>query len=540
MDQAAVLPGAWRDEVAGGVAGQALDAVAQIAERAFGIDAAAVDHARQIADHAAEAAFALTQGERRAHQRGDVSDEAMPEDGPVAQALGVCAHFDPDQSLAWIFDAVARSTTAQSDYRAFDRGSEIGAVRVIHGGKGNIRVFDQLIRADSVQFACTFTGIKEAVAAVAGALQLVNHARQQAGDFLATFEQATAGASDFIMKPFRLDQMMASIETCLAQQQVQRENIVLKRQVDQLYDSGMIGNCDTMRSVCDVIKQVAPMPTTVLIEGESGTGKELAARALHHWSRRKGSFVPVNCGAISEELMESEFFGHTKGAFTGAQKTREGLFTYANGGTLFLDEIGEMPLSMQVHLLRVLEERVIRPVGSNREIPIDVRIIAATNKDLLKQVEKKAFREDLFYRLNVVNVLMPPLRERSDDIPALASHFSNTLASELGVSELAFSADDLFNLRAYGWPGNIRELKNIIERCLLLGKKPGHCIAGQAMHNGNQATILTENNHRLDEVEKRHILHILDKEGGNKSAAARILGVSRKTLERKVKVWNQV
>ena len=349
-----------------------------------------------------------------------------------------------------------------------------------------------------------------------------------------------AGASDFIMKPFRLDQMMASIETCLAQQQIQRENVVLKRQVDQFYDSGMIGNCDTMRSVCDVIKQVAPMPTTVLIEGESGTGKELAARALHRWSGRKGTFVPVNCGAISEELMESEFFGHTKGAFTGAQKTREGLFTYANGGTLFLDEIGEMPLSMQVHLLRVLEERVIRPVGSNREMPIDVRIIAATNKDLLKQVEKKAFREDLFYRLNVVNVLMPPLRERSDDIPALASHFSNTLASELGVSELAFSADDLFNLRAYGWPGNIRELKNIIERCLLLGKKPGHCIAGQAMHNGNQATILTENNHRLDEVEKRHILHILDKEGGNKSAAARILGVSRKTLERKVKVWNQV
>lgn len=347
-----------------------------------------------------------------------------------------------------------------------------------------------------------------------------------------------AGASDFIMKPFRLDQMMASIETCLAQQQVQRENVVLKRQIEQYYDSGMIGNCDTMRNVCDVIKQVAPMPTTVLIEGESGTGKELAARALHRWSEREGSFVPVNCGAISEELMESEFFGHTKGAFTGAQKTREGLFTYANGGTLFLDEIGEMPLSMQVHLLRVLEERAIRPVGSNREIPVDVRIIAATNKDLAQQVKEKLFREDLYYRLNVVTVLMPPLRERIEDIPALASHFSNTLASDLGVPELVFSGDDLFNLRTYDWPGNIRELKNVIERCLLLGKNPGHCILGQETGSPQQ-TESVDSGIRLEDVEKRHILNVLEMQDGNKSAAARILGVSRKTLERKVKLWNQ-
>ncbi len=349
-----------------------------------------------------------------------------------------------------------------------------------------------------------------------------------------------SGASDFIMKPFRMDQMMASIEACLAQQQVQRENVVLKRQIEHYYDSGMIGNCDTMRSVCDVIKQVAPMPTTVLIEGESGTGKELAARALHRWSGRKGSFVPVNCGAISEDLMESEFFGHTKGAFTGAQKTREGLFTYANGGTLFLDEIGEMPLSMQVHLLRVLEERVIRPVGSNREAPIDVRIIAATNKDLAKQVEKKAFREDLFYRLNVVNVVMPPLRERTDDIPALASYFSSNLASELGVPDLTFSGDDLHNLRNYDWPGNIRELKNVIERCLLLGKNPGHCITGQEPSGRSQTDLAIKDSQRLDEVEKQHILNVLEAENGNKSAAARILGVSRKTLERKVKLWNQL
>ena len=348
-----------------------------------------------------------------------------------------------------------------------------------------------------------------------------------------------AGASDFIMKPFRLDQMMASIEGCLAQQQVQRENIVLKRQLEQFYDSGMIGDCDTMKSVCEVIKQIAPMPSTVLIEGESGTGKELAARALHRWSNRPGSFVPVNCGAISEELMESEFFGHTKGAFTGAQKTREGLFTYANNGTLFLDEIGEMPMSMQVHLLRVLEERVIRPVGSNREISVDVRIIAATNRDLAQQVENKEFREDLFYRLNVVNVRMPPLRERMDDLPALVQHFAVKLSADLGLPPPSITGEDLFQLRAYQWPGNIRELKNVIERCLLLKQTPGQCLTGSAMSSADAINSTSEAApFKLDEVEKRHILKVLEMEKGNKSAAARLLGVSRKTLERKVKAWN--
>lgn len=344
------------------------------------------------------------------------------------------------------------------------------------------------------------------------------------------------GANDFIMKPFRMEQMMASIEACLSRQQIQRENIELKRQVNQLYDSGMIGDCDTMRSVCEVLKQVAPMPTTVLVGGESGTGKELAARALHRWSERKGSFVPVNCGAISEELMESEFFGHTKGAFTGAQNTREGLFTYANNGTLFLDEIGEMPMSMQVHLLRVLEERVIRPVGSNRETPVDVRIIAASNRNLEEEVGKGTFRQDLYYRLNVVNLKLPPLRERLDDIPALVQHFSSTLSADLGVAPPVVTTNDFFHMRDYDWPGNIRELKNVIERSILLKQSPAQCISGK-FETPNTANPLTEGI-RLDEVEKNHILKVLEMEQGNKSSAARILGVSRKTLERKVKAWN--
>jgi two-component system NtrC family response regulator len=236
--------------------------------------------------------------------------------------------------------------------------------------------------------------------------------------------------------------------------------------------------------------------------------------------------------------MESEFFGHTKGAFTGAQNTREGLFTYANNGTLFLDEIGEMPKSMQVHLLRVLEERVIRPVGANREIPVDVRIIAASNRDLAKEVENGNFRQDLYYRLNVVNVRMPPLRERMDDLPALVQYFSATLASDLGVIAPTISGDDLFHMRAYDWPGNIRELKNVIERCILLNKTPKQCISGQ---NGDSPdTPVVTDSIRLDAVEKSHILKVLEMEEGNKSAAARVLGVSRKTLERKVKAWGEI
>ncbi|MEA1891069.1 MAG: sigma-54 dependent transcriptional regulator [Pseudomonadota bacterium] len=346
-----------------------------------------------------------------------------------------------------------------------------------------------------------------------------------------------AGASDFILKPFRMEQIIASVERCMERQQMQRENVVLKRQVEQLYDSGMVGQCQAMKSVCGVLKRIAPMPTTVLIEGESGTGKELAARAIHQWSGRGGSFVPINCGAITSELMESELFGHVKGAFTGAHQAREGLFTYANNGTLFLDEIGEMPLPMQIHLLRVLEEQSIRPVGSNREIPIDVRIIAATNRDLSEEVERGNFRQDLFYRLNVVTVRMPSLRERPEDIPELVEFFMQKLSTDMGVPVHTMGSRELLQLRSYSWPGNVRELKNVIERCLLLDQSPEQCLggisaSGEAPGFSNESDVLL-----LEAIEKRHILKVLDMEGGNKSAAARLLGISRKTLERKAQAW---
>ncbi len=348
-----------------------------------------------------------------------------------------------------------------------------------------------------------------------------------------------AGAADFILKPFRVEQMLSSVKNCMEKQRLTRDNFVLQRQLEQYYEmDGMIGTSDSIKDVCSIIKRVAPTPTTLLIEGQSGTGKELAARALHEFSTRKGAFVPINCGSISPELLESELFGHVKGAFTGAHQARQGLFNYASGGTLFLDEIGEMPLAMQAKLLRVLEERAIRPVGSEREISVDVRIIAATNRDLENEVEKGNFREDLFYRLNVVSIRMPSLSERKEDIPLLARYFSETLSAQLGVEAIPFNHQDLIGLQSYSWPGNIRELKNIIERSLLLGKTPIDCIHKNS--NTNKKTSGTEypGNWSMQDVEKHHMQSVLKAVDGNKSEAARRLGVSRKTLERKFQAWN--
>ena len=382
-----------------------------------------------------------------------------------------------------------------------------------------------------------------------GGVEWVRELREQGGttgvifmtahaDLETAIAALRAGAEDFIMKPFRMEQMVAAVERYLERQKMQRENFVLRRQVEQIYDSsGIVGECRQMHALCEVVKRVAPMPSTVLIEGESGTGKELAARAIHELSGRSGSFVPVNCGAMSAELLESELFGHVKGAFTGAHLSRDGLFTYANGGTLFLDEIGEMPLSMQAHLLRSLEERTIRPVGSNREVPIDVRIIAATNRDLGDEVQQGEFREDLYYRLNVLTLRIPALRERQEDIPLLARHFIQTLSSELGIDAPRLEDAELNRLLDYDWPGNVRELKNVIERCLLLNKSPSLCVADTQMQGGGNASGQTDVPLQLDAVEKQHILKILDLQGGNKSAAARVLGISRKTLERKAQAW---
>ncbi len=352
-------------------------------------------------------------------------------------------------------------------------------------------------------------------------------------------EAIRAGAADFIIKPFRMDQILTAVDRCIERQDIKRENFVLRRQVDQIYNgSGMIGKCASIRHLGEVINRVAPMPSTILIEGESGTGKELAARSIHELSGRTGIFVPINCGAMSAELLESELFGHVKGAFTGAHQGREGLFSYANGGTLFLDEIGEMPLPMQAHLLRVLDEKNIRPVGSNQEVPVDVRIIAATNKKLETCVHEGNFREDLFFRLNVLNLQIPPLRERIEDLKELSEYFIDTISAGLGIKPSMLSNDELAFLSTYRWPGNIRELKNVIERSLLLNTPPSEAIGGTTPEAGASEEP-QETSTLLADVEKQHILKILNIEKGNKSAAARRLGISRKTLDRKVIAWEK-
>ncbi len=359
-------------------------------------------------------------------------------------------------------------------------------------------------------------------------------------DLETAIEALRAGAADFMMKPFRMEQMMASVKRCLERQKMMRENYVLRRQVEKYGNmSGMIGECEVFKSVCETVKRIAPMPSTVLLEGETGTGKELAARAIHEYSNRSGSFVPINCGAMNAELLESELFGHNKGAFTGAHQSREGLFTYANNGTIFLDEIGEMPMSMQTHLLRVLQERTIRPVGSNREIPVDARVVAATNKRLSELVSCGKFREDLYYRLNVLAIRIPSLCERKEDITHLAKHFWATLSSEMGIDTPEVSDVELNKLADYNWPGNIRELRNVIERSLLLGISPSQCISGQTniLNNAPESSEQDTNTASLEIIEKQHILKILAQENGNKTSAARVLGVSRKTLERKTKAW---
>ncbi|MBK7663939.1 MAG: sigma-54-dependent Fis family transcriptional regulator [Sterolibacteriaceae bacterium] len=346
-----------------------------------------------------------------------------------------------------------------------------------------------------------------------------------------------AGASDFILKPFRVDQILNSMQRCFDRARLVRENFILRRTVEEMAGGvdSIIGNSKAVAQLRQTILRVAAMPSTVLLQGESGVGKEVAARALHRCSpRAQRPFAPVNCAAISAELIESDLFGHVKGAFTGAADAHNGLFYYAQGGTLFLDEIAELPLAMQTKLLRVIEERMIRPVGSSREIPVDIRIIASTNRNLSDEVKAGRFRADLFYRLDVVNIRIPALAERREDVLPLTRHFLAQLQVQLGVPPIHLDSETVGQLQRYDWPGNVRELRNLVERSLILGYfpldlLPPASLLPDAVPAGGELA--------LDEVEKRHILDVLTACAGNKSEAARRLGISRKTMERKCAAW---
>ena len=353
-------------------------------------------------------------------------------------------------------------------------------------------------------------------------------------DLDTAIEALRAGAADFLLKPFSLAVVLNAIQRCFERSQLARENFVLRREIStrDADIEGVVGQSALMLKLCERIKRIAPTPATILLTGESGTGKEVAARALHRMSpRSNGPFVPVNCAAISAELIESELFGHVKGAYTGAQQSREGLFYYASGGTLFLDEISELPAAAQAKLLRALEERRIRPVGSAQEVAVDVRVIAASNRDLKHEVANQRFRQDLYYRLQVLEVTMPPLRERPEDIPLLVEHFMAQLTPNLGDAPLPLDARTIARMTDYDWPGNVRELRNLVERSLILGW----------FDIGGDPAIRVENCASTEEtlaaVEKKHILAVLEACDGNKSEASRRLDISRKTMDRKCQAW---
>jgi DNA-binding NtrC family response regulator len=360
-------------------------------------------------------------------------------------------------------------------------------------------------------------------------------------DLDTAIEALRAGASDFILKPFRVPQILNAVKHCYERSRLRRENFVLRRAVSSSPGrNALVGSSQAMLRLGQSIARVAPVNSTVLLQGESGTGKELVARELHALSSRAGGpFVPVNCAAVSPELIESELFGHAKGAFTGATRARDGLFHYAQGGTLFLDEIAELPLSIQATLLRAIEDLKIRPVGSEQLVPLNLRIVAATNRQLSEEVAAGRFRKDLYFRLQVIDLTLPPLREHKEDIAELVGHFIAQLAPSLGVEPLVITDQEMDFLRQYDWPGNVRELRNLIERSLILGSLnvsalyPG---VKPAPESGSAPPLPTD----LHTLEKLHILTVLDSVQGDKTRAAQLLGVSRRTLERRVAEWNSL
>ena len=357
----------------------------------------------------------------------------------------------------------------------------------------------------------------------------------------ATVETAVSaikrGAYDYLVKPFDPEELSLMIQKIVKQQELVRENETLRKALRRDYRfRDMVSKSAPMQAVFELAKTAARSPSTILILGESGTGKELLARAIHAESPRDGSpFVAISCAALTETLLESELFGHEKGAFTGAAARRRGAFETADGGTLFLDEIGDISPKLQVDLLRVLETRQFCRVGGNVPLTVDVRIIAATNRDLQQAVSDGQFRDDLFYRLNVIPIKLPPLRDRREDIPLLVEHFLERMSAELGRRVDGVSRDGMAMLMSYGFPGNVRELRNLLERAMVCAAGPILQASDFGLGDAGPAPAPAPSS--LEEVERRHIAAILDSCNGNVTHAARILGIDRVTLYNKIRKY---
>lgn len=366
-------------------------------------------------------------------------------------------------------------------------------------------------------------------------------------------EAMKMGAYDYITKPFKIDEVRINIANALRSRNLEVENRQLKKELGKEYSfENLVGNSGSMHRIYDLIRRVSSAPTNILITGESGTGKEVVAKAIHYSGILKDKpFVTVNCGAIPETLMESEMFGHKKGSFTGAIADKAGLFEVADGGTLFLDEVGELPVTIQVKLLRALQERVIRRVGDVEDIRVEVRIIAATNRNLQQMITQGSFRQDLFYRLNVINIDMPALRERVEDIPLLARHFIKKHASKLGKQVENISDEALEILRKYEYPGNIRELENIIERTVALEGGATilpeslppfvNTVSGRKLASSHEIEV-TEDGVDLDKVigqiEKELLIKAIHASGGVKKKAAKLLHITFRSMRYRVEKYN--
>jgi DNA-binding NtrC family response regulator len=417
-----------------------------------------------------------------------------------------------------------------ADYQVFTAESGHEALKVIEREKPVIMIADLVMPGmDGIEL------MKRAKARQPGIEVIIITAYASIPTAITAMKE---GAYDYIEKPFCPERTELLVKKLAEHQELVEENLALRQRLEDRYHfENIITKSPKMQRLIELIKIVGKSNATVLITGESGTGKELVARAIQSQSSRHNKpFITVSCAALPESLLESELFGHEKGSFTGAYTQKKGKFEFANGGTIFLDEIGEMSANIQVHLLRVLEEKEFTRVGGNEPIRVDVRVISATNKDLRKAIEKQEFREDLYYRLNVVNIELPPLRERKEDVPLLAEHFLNKFAADNRKEVTGFSPDAMEFLLDYDWPGNVRELENAIERAVILAKDSIITVADLPQENLSLVRLASTGKN-LKEVEKNHVLNVLRKAGGNYSEAARILGISRMTLYNKAKEY---